>query len=395
MLSLLLVEMPYSYLSADEAELWHRHCIVSTMPWQHVTSFLRLDISAQRALVDAIVFLPGEPYAFPGNGYAFAGDNAQLCLSIVDEIRDLPENCCMSDGRKWKRIPCAVLTENMRGYQFAQLRQSEVPVVRYCLYDNYYAFGQTVNRLQQIVHEYHERVLKNYQHVGILVDFEYGRFRVRQALKARDRSAENEYYHSSADRRKLHQYVTVHRDVVGIDYDARVFEELINDPKTRERELHRFLEQNPAFLMDALRGIPISHSPTFASPKLWTPDFVLPGLAETSDDDRSVQIAELKGPHSSLLSGSLHRGFSAEVTSAINQVRDYDRVLRERHPVNQQRILDTFGYLPEAVRKAVVIGRTPTKTSDQEVLKQRMMEQPDVQIVPYDEILQVQQGQIQ
>ena len=166
-------------------------------------------------------------------------------------------------------------------------------------------------------------------------------------------------------------------------------------PGTRERDLQRFFEQHPAFLMDAMRGVPIAHKPRFANPKDWTPDFVLPSAAETPGGDRSVDLTELKGVHAPLLSGKLHRGFSHNVMNAINQVRDYDRVLRGRDPANLKRTLDTLGFIPEKVRKAVVIGRAPRTQGDREVLQRRMEEQPDVRVVPYDEILQTQRDQIE
>ena len=60
--------------------------------------------------------------------------------------------------------------------------------------------------------KYYEAVLADYQKVGILVDCEHGRCRVKWAYRKKDPFGETEYYHSSADRRKLTDYVTVHRD---------------------------------------------------------------------------------------------------------------------------------------------------------------------------------------
>lgn len=50
-------------------------------------------------------------------------------------------------------------------------------------------------------------------------------------------------------------------------------------------------------------------------------------------------------------------------------------------------LVETFGYVPDRTKKAVLIDRAPKHKSDAELLKQRMREQPHVQIVPYDEIL--------
>ena len=382
MLSFLLVGGPD--LSSDDHGIWTKHCIVSfTKPW-YLSAYLLLDMSAKHALVDLIAFLPD-----------IMGDShPQRSRAVIDDVRALPESCCMRDGRKWKRIPCVVLCESEYEAGAWCLREARIPTVQFSTVDNYWHFDRTLKQLQNIVDKYQERVLEGYQQVGILVDYERGRYRVKWAYQQRDPDAENEYYYAPADRRKLKDYITVHRDVAGIAYEAKLFEELINAPETRERDLQRFLEQHPAFLMDAMQGIPISHRPRFARPKAWTPDFVVPPVA-TLDGSRSVELTELKGVHAPLLTGKQHRAFSHNVMAAINQVRDYNRVLRERHPANVKTVLDTFGYMPEKVRMAVVIGRAPTTRADRETLERRMGEQPDVRIVPYDEILQVQQSQIE
>ena len=95
-----------------------------------------------------------------------------------------------------------------------------------------------------------------------------------------------------------------------------------------------------------------------------------------------------------LLSGRLHRGFSHQVMSAINQVRDYARILAEQDGPNRDRIIAAFGYLPKRIRKAVVIGRAPATSEEEIVIEGRSSEQPDVRIVNYDELLSTQYEQI-
>jgi hypothetical protein len=368
--------------------MWEDHCILSVVNWHSLIGYLRFDLSASHALVDIVAFLPSDF----GD---FMGDQVFWVLNRIEKLRELPASCCMRDGRKWNKIPCVLLNEDRYVYAMDLLLGAGVPRVQYASHHNYFIFEMiTLRELRRAVENYQKQVLASYHTVGILVDEERGRLRVKWALQKRDLWAENEYYYAQGDRRRLSDYVTVHRDVLGIAHDAQLFEELLNDPKTRERHLQRFFEQNPAFLMDAMRGVPISHRPRFVQPKDWTPDFVLPPTVATPDGDRLVHLTELKGVHVPLLSETLHRGFSHNVMSAINQVRDYDRILRERKPANLRPIIDTFGYEPEATRKAVVIGRTPQTRADQEVLTQRMAEQPDVRIVSYDEILQAQHSQI-
>jgi hypothetical protein len=90
------------------------------------------------------------------------------------------------------------------------------------------------------------------------------------------------------------------------------------------------------------------------------------------------------------LTGKLHRGFTAKVTRAIDQVRDYGHYLRD--PGNLEAVRRAFGYVPDDSSRAVLIGRAP-KGGDSEVWARRKMEL-DVEIITYDEILQKQADQL-
>lgn len=381
MISILLVAGPDSAMTPSDVERLKSRCLVSATTWWSLTSYLRLDLAAKHAMVDAIALFPSEIIL----------DYAAECRRVVEDVRELPENCCMRDGRKWKRIPFVALSENRFIPGWHLLHDAGVPIVQY---SSRLSLESTIYQLQRIVDKYFDRALSDYQKVGFLVDCDHGRCRVKWAYRRKDPAAETEYYHSSADRRRLTEYVTVHRNEDGIAYEARLFEELINDRKTSERDIQKFFEQHPAFLMDAMQGVPIPHRPILRDPKGWTPDFVLPSMTETKDTNRVVQLAELKGVHVPLLSGKVHRGLSHHVMAAIDQIRDYERVLRENRPTNMKPVTDAIGFVPKEVRLAVVLGRAPSTHAEKETLERRAMFVPDVRIVPYDEILQTQHQQI-
>ena len=100
---------------------------------------------------------------------------------------------------------------------------------------------------------------------------------------------------------------------------------------------------------------------------------------------------ELKGPGERTLSGGDHRGFSAKVKAAVDQVRDYARCLRD--PINFRVIEEAFGYIPKESNLAVLIGRVPANDAEREVFERRQSEL-NVKIITYDEILQTQASQI-
>jgi hypothetical protein len=247
-----------------------------------------------------------------------------------------------------------------------------------------------LKRIQEIVDEFQDRVLDDYQNLGIMVRFEKGRAQIVPALKPKDALAESEYYYAPRDRRYNKRWVTVKRDSQGLRHDIELFQMLL-DKRASETEMHRFFEAHPAILMEARMGIPISHGPRFSSPEGQTPDFsFLPILGP--HDHKGVDVLELKGPGESTLTTGLHGGFTAKVHHAVDQVRDYGRYLSR--PENFETILRSLGYVPDNSKLAVLIGRSPRNEADREALAQRQSEL-DVEIVTYDEILQTQVNQLE
>jgi hypothetical protein len=228
--------------------------------------------------------------------------------------------------------------------------------------------------------------MEEYERVGFLVIADHGLYRVRRAFQKR-RLDESEFYYGGKDKRRFHGYVTIGRESEGIDYEALLFERLLNDPKTGERQVHNFLEQHPDLLAEAMMGVPISHQPHFPTNKQ-TPDFaVSPVLPRDSGD--WVKLLELKGPDAKILDNRrhLHRGLAHAVHCAIAQVNDYNETIHD--PLNLKSVEKALGYVPGYSERAVLIGRNPS-AQDVELWDKRRAEQPSVRIVTYDELLQEQ-----
>lgn len=245
-----------------------------------------------------------------------------------------------------------------------------------------------VKAIQDLVDEYQDRVLNDYQSLGMLVRFENGRAQISPALKLKNE--ESEFYYAPGDRRIHKGWVTVKRDHQGLRSDVELFEMML-ERGASERQMHKFFEEHPAILMEARPGIPISHRPRFIEPASNEPDFSLSSILGPWRD-KAVEVLELKGPGEKTLRTGPHPGFSAKVIWAVDQVRDYDRYLRD--PANITAVLQGLGYLPDASKLAVLIGRAPKSYAECEVWAQRQ-DKLDVKIVTYDEILAKQAAQLQ
>jgi hypothetical protein len=366
--------------------LQKRHHIVKFLPMRHLRSYLLFSKNSSLALVDAIVCIAdGELLAFSPSIGLYPLYPFEQALDLAEDIHALPENCAMRDGRKWKSIPFIIFRSVHDYYKaLAVAKQTHAEIV-FRPYQNPFA---ALFYIQEIVSRYEVRVINDYINLGILIRFKNGRSQIGPALSNKNPDAQSEYYYSPSDRRKNKSWVTVSRDTQGLRTEIRMFEHLIDTGAT-ESEMHRFFEENPSFLMQARLGIPISHPLSFSEPRKWTPDFLVSPVFGPSAA-QEVELMELKGPAEKVLIGRVHPGFSAKVHRAIDQVRDYDRFLRNPH--NDNKILETLGYIPRQSKLAVLIGRKPKETHNE--LFARRQSELDVQIVTYDEILETQTDQL-
>jgi hypothetical protein len=292
----------------------------------------------------------------------------------------------MRDGRKWRSIPF-IIFRSVSDYEMALYARQETHA------HIEVAHGHPILMMQivaKVVEAYQKAVLNDYEFCGILVRFHRGRAQIGPALKKKAPEVDSNFYYSPSDRRNRSGWVTVMRDQQGLRHEVQMFGQLISS-NASEREMHRFLEENPAFLMEARLGVPISHSPVYAEPKGWTPDFTIASILGPINNQ--VELLELKGPGENFLTGGAHGGFSAKVKAAIDQVRDYARSMAKS--ANQRVVFNALGYIPERQpRLAVLIGRDPSTSAGRDMRARRQSE-VDVKVITYDEVLAIQEDQIQ
>lgn len=367
-------------------EEWRRHRhIIETMPIERLASYLHFDPASELALVDAIVLGADTNLVSFQDGDMWPLFPLATAVDVAESVRSLPEQCAMRDGRKWKTVPVIIFANAFDGLPpYYEMPDGVHVLPPVCSHHP----SLSLRRIREHTDEYYDRILRDYVSLGMLVRFENGHVQVGPALRKKDPTIESAYYYAKADRRANRGWVTVKRDHEGLRHDVDIFHHLL-ETDASETAMHRFFEQHPAFLMEALLGVPLSHRPVFASPEGFTPDYsLLPILGPVRNS--AVELLELKGPGEAILGGRLHRGFTSRVHRAVDQVRDYDRYLRD--PANAKAILASFGYIPDASRLAVLIGRMP-QGPDYEVFFRRKSE-ICVNIVTYDDVLEIQASQV-
>jgi Domain of unknown function (DUF4263) len=367
-------------------ELRKRHCAVDILPNERLLDILKQEL-APLLMADAIVCFididESEMGSPPTQGVESAAGQR-----FVREMRRLPDSSAMPDGRKWKAIPIVVVLSGAETYLsreiFGALAASEAVEFVEAAQD----FDPTFRAIDGAVRNYRQRVLAMFSDLGFLVSYQDGRYRVGPAMNPSG-SLEGFFYDARLDKRDLQgRFFTVDRDPSGIQYEADLFEALVNGPGTDEYQLQKFFVENPHFLADARLSQPLAHVRLEGQAgDLLIPDFVIKPIVAYQRDS-NWEVLDLKKPSVRLLAGnSRHVRLSHEVTQAITQLRDYGDYFR--NPENTQRVSHALGHPLRYPRLAVLIGRL--RESNVEELEKAQSREPDVRIVTYDEILERQQ----
>ena len=306
-------------------------------------------------------------------------------VEFVRRIRALPSNVAMFDGKKWCSIPVIILASSYRSdvtvdlAEDAQDLDQEKEVVS--PYDgNHYGADVIKARIE----DYRQSVLSDLDNLGFIVHYDRGRYIVGPALKSRE-ELESRYYFGPADKRD--GLLTVHRDNFGIQHEVEKFEALINRPDVNEHELQQFFEEHPHFLSQDHTPLPHVRLPKGDGTVL-IPDFILKPIVAQQRDSR-WEVLDLKLPQVKLLAGKGARArLSSKVADAIRQLRDYKEHFED--PKRAHEVTAVLGHALKRPKLGVLIGRLGNV--DTEALEREQQYLPNVRIVTYDEILELQQA---
>jgi hypothetical protein len=374
---LLVASDPY----ITHQEYWAKIGIQSSyIPHGRVSEVLKDPISRQPFLADAVVLISDYLHHEPLK--------ATDAVMLAARLRLLGDSVAMIDGRKWNAVPILVLVAGWLDYfdgHNAAARLDTEGQGHVDVYDISTDSEFGTAHIREAIHAYRSQLLAELDDLGFIVTYEHGRYRVGPAFRRRAELV-GRFYFGAADQRGDH-FVTVHRDLLGVQLDIEQFEHLINRKDVEERELQVFFEQNPHFLSALAKPLAHVH---FRDPagRLLVPDFVLKPIVATQRDSR-WEVLDLKRPQASLLVGAgARKRVSHEVAAAIRQLRDYGDYFAD--PRNAIHIEQKLGHRLRRPKLGVLIGRL--RGVDVEALESEQSRTNDVRIITYDEILQTQRS---
>ena len=150
---------------------------------EDIPGYLRFSHASALALVDAIVCIADDPPLASWQPFRTNLFQLSYALQLAEDVRNLPEHCAMRDGRKWRSIPFIIFRSAFDHELAVTARDSTHAKILFTPYANA-RFGMM--QIQRIVDEYKDRVLDDYQRLGILVRFVRGHAQVLPALRRKD-----------------------------------------------------------------------------------------------------------------------------------------------------------------------------------------------------------------
>jgi len=310
---------------------------------------------------------------------------------LIDYIRSMSDDVTVNNGFKLKHIPIIIYTgfgnfEGLRKYiskyQFVQLLSKPEEI------------DDILQVIGKLIGEYRQQILADLQKVGFCLFWEKGRYRVGTAYSLPARFESEFFITNEPSIGEFYSRLVLVTDKGRIAQSALdVFEGMLNEPKTTERDLQIFFKNHPEFLLrdryDNYWSEP--RIKDAAGSNMIIPDFVLQPFAHRYLP-WEWELLDLKSPHVPLFSYSrFHMGFSNHVHRLINQLQNYANFFAD--PRNYDILRKRFGGVVPQPKLVGIIGRLPLDNRDRYgVLNSRLN---GISITTYDELLEFRRCKVE
>ena len=317
---------------------------------------------------------------------------------LIRHIRDFPDEMTLQGGLRIRHLPIVLFSGSAHiAKQELENMGLDVPV----LYKPT-RIEELVRAIDEAVREYRERILSDLHNVGVAIQFEGGRFTLRNCYTVEGEGGgyESKYIDASTTdgpRRAAEAYrrlvLVADRHVVA-ERAILEFESLLNREGCTEADFQRFFRLHPEFLY---QGLHIEH---WAEPylqdqstgRIYKPDFILKSMFLPTRP-WSWQIVDLKRPDVPVITNAhFYATLSQQVHKVVAQLRSYSEYFD--NPANAEAIASRFGGVVRKPNLVAVIGHLPKEGLLEEYAKLRS-QILDVALMTYSEILEFRRANLE
>ncbi len=311
-------------------------------------------------------------------------------LELIKKIRSLPDSMIISGCLRVKHTPIIVVSAcSMKAdIQACKEIDSSIPYVTKPINKD-----ELAQAIIESIGEYRHKILKGIQHKGLCIYWRDGKYHIGSAYESPN-IIESEYIVSSPTMaaKGYERLFIVDWQHNNATVSLNGFERMINNPSLKEKDFQLFFQRHPEFLLDG------NYDSYWSETNLRSKesgDHIRPDFVLQPQMSRSIpwnwNVVDLKRHDVALLTSKrFHTDLSRYVVRVITQLRNYRDFFED--PRNADILKKKFGGVVPNPKLTAIIGRLP-KSGRNEYMKHRNRN-PDVNIITYDEVLEVRRVKV-
>jgi hypothetical protein len=331
------------------------------------------------------------------------GGNSSLAEIVIDDVRGLSDVLCFPGRVRAKTIPIVLAAYGSDPFFHHKWKDRDLSR-KWCraVRDEH----RLHDSVKGAVRDWRRDLLGELEYIGYAITRDQGgQFNVSHAAVRRRRGGDILADDASLAGLRKAGYYLLESDILD---DLPAFRELegllscfrhVADVEGVQPEavLQRFFERNPHMMLEDEFGEIRSKMriPRRDGGDPWQPDFAGGPVPDSVLHTRAGFI-DLKLPDAPVTNRKrLHRGFSAEVHQALDQLEDYREEVANADDRARAFLMKRYGFVPDNPKQAVIIGRRPSDPNSLEALYRRRKNLPlDVRVIVYDDILDDEEDRI-
>jgi CheY-like chemotaxis protein len=305
-------------------------------------------------------------------------------LDLINTIRNLDDAITTQEGFKVKQIPIimnsAYFSDTGSSVYKEILNKKATVIMQKPIHPN-----ELIKNTIESVVKFRRSIFKDLNKCGLGLILEKGKIKICDSYRIpKNLNSQYLFLNNQPLQDVYEKLYLVNNSEIFENYSIQLFEELLNDPKTKEKDFNQFFIDFPNFLVNEF----FSYMWSEVNFDIADSKKVRLDLLKVSDNGLSedITIIELKRHLISILDNKkYHIDFAKKVYASITQLRNYKDALIKT--INNKKQNNGNFYNQGNIKLVLLIGRFPFKNRDIYFkLKDRIS---DIVITTYDELLEL------
>lgn len=311
-------------------------------------------------------------------------------LEVIQRIKNYSDTILYHNGLRLKHIPIIILSMTQGNPDIVQKLNRITKDITFL--SKTAGVDEILKSIVKNIATYRKDIIQEFTNEGFSIQFEAGKYNISRSYDLPP-FIQTKYFEGiapAASKAATRKILIQNTSAIG-KVSINLLEQLLNNTKTTEKDLHEFFLLFPEFLLD--NSYDVLYSENFfnnQSTKLRT-DIVAQrrGLENVAEEWRIIELK--KHTERILTDKKYHSNFCKSVYNAITQLKNYSDYFSD--PKNAEEIKKKYNGIIPNPKLSLVIGKTPEGKAN--LFTKMKRQYPDISITTYDEILTFRKIQVQ